>query len=62
MGTEENTSDIRRLTDAELENASGGVGPAVPFIFAGLFILGLAMGADESVNVPRSLDELYASW
>jgi len=65
MNSAEKTGDVRCLTDAELNNVSGGLHP-VPFVFAGLFLLGVAIGdamePDLGAHVPSSLDELYASW
>ena len=39
----EHTGDVRTLTDAELDNVSGGLHP-VPFIVGGFFLLGVAIG------------------
>jgi hypothetical protein len=65
MRDPENISDIRPITDAELDNVNGG-SAAVPFVFAGLFLLGAAIGdcfePDFGVQMPSSLDALYASW
>ncbi len=65
MRNAETTSDIRSLTDNELDNVNGGLHP-VPFVVAGLFLLGVAIGdamePDLGAHVPSSLEELYASW
>jgi hypothetical protein len=62
MRNAENTSDIRSLTDAELDDVSGGVlGDA---ILVGLFLIGVSIGAywDLPAKAPRNLDQLYGSW
>jgi hypothetical protein len=65
MHSAENTADVRFLTDAGLDNVNGGLHP-VPFVVAGLFLLGVAIGdamePDLGAHVPSSLGELYASW